>query len=106
MTILARSLGVEELYVPADNAAEAATIQDVRVFGVHNIGELIDHLEGDAPLSPAQPADFTEPDAPKRTVIPKFGNSNEHSSLKPSSRGSSREAELKESDIQIRSREN
>lgn len=63
MTILARSLGVEELYVPADNAAEAATIQDVRVFGVHNIGELIDHLEGDAPLSPAQPADFTEPDA-------------------------------------------
>ena len=58
MTILARSLGVEELYVPADNAAEAATIQDVRVFGVHNIGELIDHLEGDAPLSPAQPADF------------------------------------------------
>ena len=65
MTILARSLGVEELYVPADNAAEAATIQDVRVFGVHNIGELIDHLEGEAPLSPAQPADFTEPDAPE-----------------------------------------
>ena len=49
---------------------------------------------------------FPEPDAPKRTVIPEFGNSNEHSSLKPSSRGSSREAELKESDIQIRSREN
>ena len=68
MTILARSLGVEELYVPADNAAEAATIQDVRVFGVHNIGELIDHLEGDAPLSPAQPADFTEPDAPENLL--------------------------------------
>jgi magnesium chelatase family protein len=68
MTILARSLGVEELYVPADNAAEAATIQDVRVFGIHNIGELIDHLEGDAPLSPAQPADFTEPDAPENLL--------------------------------------
>ena len=68
MTILARSLGMEELYVPADNAAEAATIQDVRVFGIHNIGELIDHLEGDAPLSPAQPADFTEPDAPENLL--------------------------------------
>ena len=68
MTILARSLGVEELNVPADNAAEAATIQDVRAFGIHNIGELIDHLEGDAPLSPAQPADFTEPDAPENLL--------------------------------------
>lgn len=58
MTILARNLGVEELYVPADNAAEAATIQDVKVFGVHNIGELLDHLEGDIPLMPAQPANF------------------------------------------------
>lgn len=59
MTILARNLGVEELYVPADNAAEAATIQDVKVFGIHNIGELLDHLEEDIPLMPAQPTNFT-----------------------------------------------
>ncbi|MDO4155741.1 MAG: magnesium chelatase domain-containing protein, partial [Oscillospiraceae bacterium] len=62
MTILARNLGVEELYVPADNAAEAATIQDVKVFGIHNIGELLDHLEGDIPLLPAQPTDFAADD--------------------------------------------
>lgn len=46
MTILARNLGVEELYVPADNAAEAAAIDGITVYGVPNVTALIEHLEG------------------------------------------------------------
>ncbi len=55
MTVLARKLGAEELYVPAGNATEAASIEGLTVYGIHNIGELLDHLEGDVPLQPVPP---------------------------------------------------
>ena len=45
MTILARKLGVKELYVPLENAAEAAAIEGVTVYGVPDVESLILHLE-------------------------------------------------------------
>lgn len=54
MTILARSIGVEELYVPAGNAAEAAAIEGVRVYGVPSVQALLAHLDGREQLLPAQ----------------------------------------------------
>ena len=57
MTILARSLGVKELYVPAGNASEAAAIEDVTVYGVPNVTALLDHLTGNKLLDRAV---FTE----------------------------------------------
>lgn len=55
MTILAKNLGFSELYVPAQNAAEASAIQGITIYGVHNIGELIDHLENLNPMTPTKP---------------------------------------------------
>lgn len=53
MTILARNLGIDELYVPAANAAEAAAIDGVKVYGVPDVTSLLAHLQGFTPLSPA-----------------------------------------------------
>jgi magnesium chelatase family protein len=39
--------GIRELYVPAENAREAALIEGLRVFGVSNLGQAIQHLTGE-----------------------------------------------------------
>ncbi|MBQ8725084.1 MAG: YifB family Mg chelatase-like AAA ATPase [Oscillospiraceae bacterium] len=46
MTILARKIGVEELYVPAGNAVEAAAIEGVKVYGVPSVQALLAHFDG------------------------------------------------------------
>ncbi len=53
MTILARSIGVQELYVPAENAAEAAAIDGVTVYGVPSVQALLEHFENTNRLTPA-----------------------------------------------------
>lgn len=45
IAILAEKMNVRELFVPLENAPEAAMIHGVSVFGVRNLGELIAHLE-------------------------------------------------------------
>lgn len=53
MTILARSMGIKELYVPAENAAEAAAIEGVTVYGVPNVQALMEHFDQSVRLTPA-----------------------------------------------------
>ena len=50
--ILARRMGYTTLFVPEENAREAAVVDRVQVFGVRHLTELIGHLEGGAPLLP------------------------------------------------------
>ena len=50
--ILARSMGYTTLFVPEENAREAAVVDRVQVFGVRHLTEVIGHLEGRAPLLP------------------------------------------------------
>jgi magnesium chelatase family protein len=45
--------GLLQAFVPADNAAEAAWASSIEVFGVKNLGELIKHLQEEAPLAVA-----------------------------------------------------
>ena len=40
----ARDAGFEELYLPKENAAEAALVPRLSVFGVSHLGEIIDHF--------------------------------------------------------------
>ena len=54
MALAARDAGVEELYVPAENAAEATLADGLTVYGVPDVETLVRHLRGEAPLSPAQ----------------------------------------------------
>ncbi len=53
MALAAREAGRKILFVPKANAAEAAVVEGLTVFGVGHVRELLDHLLGTVPLSPA-----------------------------------------------------
>lgn len=62
MTILAQKMGLEEIYVPFDNAREAAVVEGIKVYGVESVGQLVLHFSGKAVMMPASPASIGEPD--------------------------------------------
>ncbi len=59
---LAKRLKCKELYLPRENAAEAAIVEGARVFPVKDLGELIAHLEERALITP-QPKTEAAPGA-------------------------------------------
>lgn len=52
MCMAARDAGKKEVFISAENAPEAAIVEGLRVYAVHNVCEIIAHLKGKAPLSP------------------------------------------------------
>lgn len=46
MALKARECGLKFLIVPAENAQEAAMVNEIEVYGFHHINEVIDMLEG------------------------------------------------------------
>ena len=62
MTILAQKMGLEEIYVPFDNAREAAVVEGIKVYGVESVAQLVLHFSGKAVMMPASPASIGEPD--------------------------------------------
>ena len=44
MTILAQKLGCSEIFVPADNAAEASVVSGIKVYGVPDLRTLVAHF--------------------------------------------------------------
>jgi len=58
MAVCAGRAGIRELFVPADNAAEAAYAADVAVYPVSHTNELLDHLNG---VKKIQPVPAREP---------------------------------------------
>jgi magnesium chelatase family protein len=57
MAAVARDRGMDTVYVPAADAAEAALLPGLRVIAVERLADLAAHLRGDAPLSPTPPTD-------------------------------------------------
>ena len=53
MALSAKEEGVEALYVPKDNAPEATLAQGPAVYPVEDVGQLVRHLTGEEPISPA-----------------------------------------------------
>lgn len=53
MALAAREAGIRQLFVPAENAAEATLAQGLSVYGVPDVGALTAHLRGEVLLSPA-----------------------------------------------------
>jgi len=47
IAITARQNGIKSIFVPKDNAAEAAVIEGIDVYGVENVAELLAHLKGE-----------------------------------------------------------
>jgi magnesium chelatase family protein len=54
MTVLARRLGLQRVFVPACDAREAALIPGLEVYPVEDITALVRHLTGENPISPAK----------------------------------------------------
>lgn len=52
MAILARSLGFKGMIVPIDNATEAAVVNDVEVYGVSSLSQVLEFLSGKSSLEP------------------------------------------------------
>ena len=52
MTISAKKCGIREIYVPFDNAGEAAVVDGISVYAVKNLRQLINHLKGVEMMSP------------------------------------------------------
>src|SRR5919202_731442 len=55
MVAVARTAGLRQVYVPAEDAAEAALVEGVEVLPVASLGALAAHLSGEAPLQPVAP---------------------------------------------------
>ncbi len=53
MAMAAARLGIRQLYLPAENAAEATLAQGLTVYPVETVEQLVAHLRGQALLSPA-----------------------------------------------------
>ena len=64
MALAAREMGIEKLFVPADNAPEATLAGGMQVYPVETVGQLLDYLTGRAPLGQApvwEPGEDEEP---------------------------------------------
>src|ERR671933_2300552 len=63
MVALARERGIRRVFVPSADAAEAALIDGVEVYGAASLGELVSHLRGDVVLAPEAHRDgLAQPD--------------------------------------------
>ena len=56
MAICARRQGLRRLIVPFDNAAEAAVVEGVEVFGLGHLADVVGVLRGSRPAEPSRPA--------------------------------------------------
>lgn len=61
MTIKAQEHGIKSIFVPAENAEEAALIPGISVYPIRNIKELLSFLRNEANLSPVFTKDFKLP---------------------------------------------
>jgi magnesium chelatase family protein len=59
----ARESGFEEMIVPAENAAEAAAVEGLRVIPVKNLASAVAHVTGDRQLAPCSAAAAPAPSA-------------------------------------------
>lgn len=64
MAIAARDEGVQELYVPAENAREATLAGGITVYPVHTVRQLVAHLRGEEELEPQAPWEPEDGDVP------------------------------------------
>ena len=53
MTIAAKNAGKKQIFVPMENLKEASVVQGIEVYGVANLRQAVDHLNGTALLEKA-----------------------------------------------------
>lgn len=70
MAIAAQRCGVKKLYVPEDNASEAAFADEIEIYPVKTVHQLICHLTGEQEIAPAAAPDIAAATVP----IPDFAD--------------------------------
>jgi magnesium chelatase family protein len=68
MIATARAAGLRQIFVPAVDAAEAALLDDVEVFGVPTLMDVVSHLRGDLLLPRAAPTCLQDEHVPKDVI--------------------------------------
>lgn len=52
MVITAKQNGIENVFVPLENAAEGAAVEGINVYGISTVKQLVDHITGFEELKP------------------------------------------------------
>jgi len=68
MAAVARANGISTIYLPAEDAAEAALVEGLRIIPVRSLRELITHLSGERLLQPYRGTTGFTPTVPTGTV--------------------------------------
>jgi magnesium chelatase family protein len=68
MVATARAMGLRQVFVPAEDAAEAALLDNVEVFPMASLGEVVSHLKGEAPVRAAAPTDLRNGHAAEEAI--------------------------------------
>ncbi|MBR5272493.1 MAG: YifB family Mg chelatase-like AAA ATPase [Clostridia bacterium] len=71
MIIMAKNLGINEIYIPCENAAEGSVMSGIDVYAVDNIKELLAHINGESVLEKVKGTDF---EMEKRGELPDFAD--------------------------------
>ena len=71
MTVSARDSGKREIFVPCENAGEAAVVDGITVFGVKSLREMIAHIKGEKRISPTV-RNMSDYDFSSRKDLPDF----------------------------------
>lgn len=50
MVIKARNLNIRKIYIPAENALEASVVNDIEIYPVGHVSQLVDHLTNFSPI--------------------------------------------------------
>ena len=51
IALMCQARGIKNLFVPQANAAEAGLVEDLNVFGVENLKQLVEHLKGESHIA-------------------------------------------------------
>ena len=70
MVIAAKEKGIKDVYVPFDNCQEAAIVEDVNVYGVESLKQLVDHINDIERIKPVKLKPFKHYEIPE--YLPDF----------------------------------
>ena len=73
MAVCARDEGKREIYVPYENAGEAAVVEGIDVYGVKSLRELIEHIKGIEKIEVTK-RDISAYDFSSRRSLPDFSD--------------------------------
>ncbi len=60
VALMAKTFGFEYLFIPKENAAEAALVKNLKIFPAESLEQIIQHLEETSKITPAPPTEISQ----------------------------------------------